>query len=108
MKIKLKEFEEVLLDEERSSNTIDAYALFAFLMKEKIIKRLRDIVLIAMTIAAGYLLLCGVSVINLPEYNSSWLPVQISMIAVGGGWMLLFCKANEYEVDWDDEDEEEL
>lgn len=25
MKIKLKEFEEVLLDEERSSNTIDAY-----------------------------------------------------------------------------------
>ena len=57
MKIKLKEFEEVLLDEERSSNTIDAYALFAFLMKEKIIKRLRDIVLIAMTIAAGYLLL---------------------------------------------------
>lgn len=77
-------------------------------MKEKIIEKLRYILLITMTIAAGYLLLCGVSVINLPEYDSSWLPVQICMIVVGGGWILLFSKANEYEVDWDDEDEEEI
>ena len=72
------------------------------------IERIRNVMLLLVTAAAGYLLLCGVSVINLPEYNSSWLPVQICMIVVGGGWMLQFCKANEYEVDWDDEDEEEL
>lgn len=77
-------------------------------MKEKIIEKLRNLLLIAMTIAAGYLLLCGVSVINLPEYDSSWLPVQICMIVAGGGWIFLFCKANESEIDWDDENEEEI
>lgn len=72
------------------------------------IERIRNVILLLVTAAAGYLILCGICVINLPEYSGSWLPVQICMIAVGGGWMLLFCKANEYEVDWDDEDEEEL
>ena len=72
------------------------------------IERIRNVILLMVTVAAGYLFLCGISVINLPEYNGSWVPVQICMLITGGGWILLFCKANEYEIDWDDENEEEI
>lgn len=72
------------------------------------IERIRNVILLLVTAAAGYLILCGICVINLPEYSGSWVPVQVCMFITGGGWISLFLKANEYEVDWDDEDEEEL
>lgn len=71
------------------------------------IERIRNVILLLVTAAAGYLILCGICVINLPEYSGSWVPVQVCMFITGGGWISLFLKANESEWDCEEYEEEE-
>lgn len=54
----------------------------------------RGTILTAITIMAGFLIFCAVGIIELPEWDVSWIPVQVCMFCVGMGWMILFCAAN--------------
>ena len=67
---------------------------------------IRNVILLLVTAAAGYLILCGICVINLHEYSGSWVPVQVCMF-ITGGWISLFLKANESEWDCEEYEEEE-
>ena len=51
----------------------------------RIAGKIRGWILVAMTIMAAYLVLCGVGIIELPEWGPDWYPVQICMIVIGGG-----------------------
>lgn len=76
----------------------------------KIAGKIRGCVLMAMTIMAMYLVLCGIGIVEFPDWGPDWYPVQICMLVVGGGWITMFMEANgafdELE-DYDDEYEED-
>lgn len=74
--------------------------------------KIKNCLICIVTIAAGYLLACGIKLTVLPEagWKQEWLPVQIAMIIVGGAWLVLFVSANnvENEVWGDDKNERSL
>lgn len=73
------------------------------------IERIRNVILLMVTVAAGYLLVCGIKLTAFPVagWKQEWLPVQIAMIIVGGAWLALFVSANNAENEiWGDDDEE--
>lgn len=72
----------------------------------KVKRYARGAALIAVTIMAAYLIFCGVGVTDLPEWDGSWLPVQICMFCVGGSWLYLFCYANGAFDEYEEEEEE--
>lgn len=65
-------------------------------------KKIKGILLEAITIMAVYLIFCSVGIIDLPEWDKSWIIPQICMFIVGMTWMCLMGKANG----WFYEDEE--
>lgn len=73
------------------------------------VERIRNVILLMVTVAAGYLLICGIKLTVLPEtgWKQEYLPMQIAMIVVGGAWLVLFVSANNVENEiWGDNDEE--
>lgn len=73
--------------------------------KKKMKGYIRGAVLVAITLMAGYLVFCSVGVIDLPEWDGSWLLVQICMFSVGMGWLVLFGAANGAFDDLEDDEE---
>ena len=65
-------------------------------------KKIKGILLEVITIMAVYLIFCSVGIIDLPEWDKSWIIPQICMFIVGMTWMCLMGKANG----WFCEDEE--
>ena len=73
--------------------------------KRKVKGYIRGAVLVAITLMAGYLVFCSVGVIDLPEWDESWLPVQACMFCVGMGWLVLFGAANGAFDDFEEDEE---
>lgn len=72
-------------------------------------EKIKNCLITLITMAAGYLLVCGIKLTAFPVagWKQEWLPVQIAMIVVGGAWLVLFVSANNVENEiWDDDDEE--
>ena len=72
-------------------------------------EKIKNCLIYIVTIAAGYLLVCGIKLTVFPVagWKQEWLPVQIAMIIVGGAWLVLFVSANNVENEiWGDDDEE--
>lgn len=74
----------------------------------RIAGKIRGWILVAMTIMAAYLVLCGVGIVGLPGWGPDWYPVQICMVVIGGGWLIMFMAANGAfdEMDLYDEEDE--
>lgn len=66
----------------------------------------RGIILTVITLMAAYLVFASIGMIDLPEWDSSWWPVQFCMFIVGMAWIILFGAANgAFDEDEDEEDE---
>lgn len=64
-------------------------------MKKKKIKRhVRNGIIIGITLMASYLVFASVGIIDLPEWDYTWYPVQICMFVVGMAWLILFGESN--------------
>lgn len=74
---------------------------------QKIKGKIRGIVLISITVAAVYMVFCSVGVIDTPEWDLNYLPLQICMFVVGMAWIVLFGAANGLFDDYDDEEDDE-
>lgn len=72
------------------------------------LKKIRGIFLEIVTVMAVYLIFCSVGIVELPEWDESWIIPQICMFTMGMTWMYLMGKANGwfYE-DMEDEEEDE-
>ena len=64
----------------------------------------RGIILTVITLMAAYLVFASIGMVDLPEWDSSWWPVQFCMFIVGMAWIILFGAANG-AFDEDEEDE---
>lgn len=62
--------------------------------KKKVKRHVRNGILIGVTLMASYLVFTSVGIIELPEWDSTWYPVQICMFVVGMAWLILFGVAN--------------
>lgn len=66
----------------------------------------RGIILTVITLMAAYLVFASIGMVDLPEWDSSWWPVQFCMFIVGMAWIILFEAANgAFDEDEDEEDE---
>lgn len=66
----------------------------------------RGIILTVITLMAAYLVFASIGMIDLPEWDSGWWPVQFCMFIVGMAWIILFEAANgAFDEDEDEEDE---
>lgn len=66
----------------------------------------RGIILTVITLMAAYLVFASIGMVDLPELDSSWWPVQFCMFIVGMAWIILFGAANgAFDEDEDEEDE---
>ncbi len=65
----------------------------------------RGIILTVITLMAAYLVFASIGMVDSPEWDSSWWPVQFCMFIVGMAWIILFEAANgAFDEDEDEED----
>lgn len=57
-------------------------------------KFLKKLMIYSVTLAALILVALAVALVNWPEYDSTWLVLQIPAVLVGGGWLVAFVAAN--------------
>ena len=57
-------------------------------------KFLKKLAIYSVTLAALILVALAVALVNWPEYDSTWLVLQIPAVLVGGGWLVAFVAAN--------------
>ena len=57
-------------------------------------KIFKKLAIYAVTLAALILVALAVALVNWPEYNATWLILQIPAVLVGGGWLVAFVAAN--------------
>lgn len=57
-------------------------------------RKLKKLAIYAVTLAALALVALAVALVNWPEYDSTWLVLQIPAVLVGGGWLVAFVAAN--------------
>lgn len=58
-------------------------------------KNLKKLGVYVVTAAALMLVLLAAALVNWPEYNASWLVLQVPAVLVGGGWLVAFMTAEE-------------
>ncbi len=70
--------------------------------------KLRAVVLEIVTGLSVLLMYYGVAITACDEWDWTWIPVQLTMIIVGGGWFHCMALANGwyYDPDEDEEDDE--
>lgn len=57
-------------------------------------KILKKLMIYSVTLAALILVALAVALVNWPEYDATWLVLQIPAVLVGGGWLVAFVAAN--------------
>ena len=57
-------------------------------------RKLKKLAIYAVTLAALALVALAVALVNWPEYDATWLILQIPAVLVGGGWLVAFVAAN--------------
>ena len=57
-------------------------------------KFLKKLMIYSVTLAALALVALAVALVNWPEYDPTWLILQIPAVLVGGGWLVAFVAAN--------------
>ena len=57
-------------------------------------RKLKKLAIYAVTLAALALVALAVALVNWPEYDATWLALQIPAVLVGGGWLVAFVAAN--------------
>ena len=57
-------------------------------------RKLKKLAIYAVTLAVLALVALAVALVNWPEYDATWLVLQIPAVLVGGGWLVAFVAAN--------------